>query len=262
MTNPIYQHFQPSEREFIDRVSDWARQVEDKQLLYCSYFLNPREQEILQMIANSFSLKYFKFPEDTEYAKLILAPGYYEISEEDFDVSLIEISYSSKFGSLEHRQILGAFIHETGLERREIGDILISENRVQIYVSQHLFSYFKESIRKIGKMSVELNEVPFSEKIAVEDENESSVILVNSLRLDRIIASSLVISRNLAANMIQSGHVRVNYSENTKNDSFIKIGDLISIRGFGRIKILKELGLTKKDKIKVEIEKIISRKGR
>lgn len=258
----IYQHFALSERDFLDKATDWAKQVQDKQYIHLSHFLNPRERDILKFIVNKNLLKMFISHGDLEYARVIIAPSYYELQMPDFEISLLEINYPNKFGSISHRQILGTFIHETGLDRREIGDILISDGKAQIYVNSKLRDYFMQSIKKINNLSVRIKEVDFSQQIKSETESEFTTILVSSLRLDKVIASSLAIPRNLAVNMIQSNRVKVNYTEMDRNDFGLQDGDLLSIRGFGRVKILRQLGLSKKDKIKVEIEKNLNRKGR
>lgn len=72
------------------------------------------------------------------------------------------------------------------------------------------------------------------------------VVLVSSMRIDKIIASTFEISRNLAVNMLQSRKVKLNYLEIEKKDFTVEQGDLISVRGLGRIKILRILGETKK----------------
>ncbi|GAB2026670.1 YlmH family RNA-binding protein [Lactovum odontotermitis] len=260
----IYQHYLPSERDFIDKSLDWIRQVVDKQFFRCTYFLNPREREILENLSAAEGVQFFSSPPLAESQKVILAPDYYRLEMPDFDLALIEIEFPSKFGQLSHRQVLGTLLGETGLERREIGDILISgaDGRAQFYVSQHLVSHFVSSVKKIGGLAVRLSEVPLSEALTVEEESVRSVILVSSLRLDKIVAASLNISRNSASNMIQSGQIKVNYSRIIKADHLLDKEDLVSIRGYGRIKVLHLLGFTKKDKMKIEISRILSRKGK
>ncbi|MDR0299668.1 MAG: cell division protein [Streptococcaceae bacterium] len=238
------------------------RQVEDKGYLYLTYFLNPREREILENVANGHFLKFFFSPKEAEYARVIIAPDYYESSLEDFEISLLEITYPNKFGSISHRQILGTFIHETGLQRREIGDIVTGNGKAQIYVNSKLRDYFLDKVKEINHLALRIKEIPLSERIEAEEKSETLTILASSMRLDKIISAGLTISRNLAVNMIQSKRIKVNYTEMERNDFTLQDGDLISIRGHGRIKILRQLGLSKKDKIKVEIEKIDNRKGR
>ncbi|MDR2975873.1 MAG: cell division protein [Streptococcaceae bacterium] len=264
MTADIYQHYPASERNFIDKGLDWIRQVNDRQVFHCTYFLNPREREILSGLANAQDVLFFSEPLSAEYQKMIIAPAYYQLNPTDFDLALLEIHFPSKFGHISHRQILGALLGETGLDRREIGDVLVSEQQAQFFVSKHLVSHFLSEgmIRKIGGLAVKLKEIPLDKVITTEDEAVTSMLLVTSLRLDKLVAASLNISRYLASNMVQSGQVKVNYSVILRTDSLLSEGDLLSIRGYGRIKILRLHGFTKKGKMKVEISSFLSRKGR
>ena len=82
---------------------------------------------------------------------------------------------------------------------------------------------------------------------------------LSSLRLDKVIASIFNYSRSQAQKLIQSNKVKVNYAEVLRNDFELFETDLISIRGFGRVKLLQNLGLTKKNKIRVEVQIISSK---
>jgi RNA-binding protein YlmH len=64
----------------------------------------------------------------------------------------------------------------------------------------------------------------------------------------------------LAVNMIQSKRVKVNYQLADRKDELLSENDLVSIKGVGRIQILRSLGLSKKDKLKVEISTIFHHK--
>nr|MBP6300900.1 cell division protein [Lactococcus sp.] len=88
----------------------------------------------------------------------------------------------------------------------------------------------------------------------------TKTVTMSSLRLDKAVASVFNISRNLAQNLIQSSKAKVNYTEVVRNDFELVVGDLVSIRGFGRLKIVQMLGLTKKDKVRVEVQIISTKK--
>ncbi|MBU5889955.1 hypothetical protein JVV71_21845, partial [Vibrio cholerae O1] len=75
---------------------------------------------------------------------------FYQLDILDFDLALLEISYARKFYQLKHSQILGSFLGQTGIRRSEIGDIILNEGRVQVFVSKHLLEIFQNNIRKIG----------------------------------------------------------------------------------------------------------------
>ena len=252
----IYQHFHPDEKQFIDRVLDWMDRVENNYSVVTTYFLNPREVEILESLANKRELQIFSTQDisQTELTKIIIAPEFYQLDESDFDLALLEISYAKKFYQLKHSQILGSFLGQTGIRRSEIGDIVLNEGRAQVFVSKHLLEIFQNNIEKIGPAPVKFVEKTLEELIKTEDNSVIKVILVSSLRIDKIIASTFEISRNLAVNMLQLRKVKLNYLEIEKKDFPVEQGDLISVRGLGRIKVLKILGETKKGKQKIECE--------
>lgn len=254
-TENIYQHFHPDERHFIDRALDWLDQVEQAYSVVTTYFLNPREVEILSSLAGKRDLQFFSSQDLalTELSKVILAPPFYVFDEEDYDLALLEIDFASKFSQISHSQVLGTFLVQTGIKRKEIGDIIVTDNKVQVFVSKHLVEIFK-SIKKIGRTSVKIEEQALTEILKVTDSSVSSIILVDSLRIDKVIAISFKISRNIATNMLESNKVKINYLEMDKKDFSVGEGDLISVRGFGRIKIVKLLGQSKKGKQRVEIE--------
>jgi RNA-binding protein YlmH len=266
----IYQHFHVDERRFIDRCLDWIDQVEQSYSVISTYFLNPREIEILQSLVGKRELQVFSSQDllrdqetgallPIELSKVILAPEFYVLDEADFDLALLEINYAAKFVQLSHAQVLGTFLGQTGIKRQELGDIMMLEDKIQVFVSRHLVEIFKD-IKKIGASSVRMKEIPLSEFEKAADKAVSEIILVDSLRIDKIIAIAFKISRNLATNMLESNKIKLNYLETNKKDSLLVPGDLISIRGFGRIKIGQILGLTKKGKQRVEIEFIKNRK--
>jgi RNA-binding protein YlmH len=59
-------------------------------------------------------------------------------------------------------------------------------------------------------------------------------------------------SRSKMADMITSGDVRVNWKEMSSASHTVKSGDLIAIRGKGRVEI-GEIAITKKDRYRVNL---------
>ncbi|MDR0200396.1 MAG: cell division protein [Streptococcaceae bacterium] len=253
----IYQHFRPEEREAIDRASDWVERASDMPVL--TPFLNPRERYIVETVAQGASVKFDSLPKG-EYQRLLVFPDYYTPTESDFEVALLTISYPVKFYSLKHSQILGTILGETGLDRREIGDILLSDDCAQIFVTRRLVPVLIDSVHKIAGAPVKFDEVSLNAQISVKSDETKTTILLASLRLDTFIATALKNTRNFAVNMIQSSRVKVNYAETTKNDLDLQPGDLVSIKGFGRLRLIEILGQSKKNKLKVEIATILNHK--
>jgi len=239
ITENVYQHFQEKERHFIDRCLEWINRVEESYSVISTFFLNPREVDILKTLANKRNVQIFSSVQlaRTELVKIILAPDFYVLDREDFDISLLEINYASKFVELSHAQVLGTFLGQAGVKRQELGDIIVSDNKIQVFVSKHLVESFK-AIEKIGRAAVKIQEISLENLVEETAKAVREVVLVDNLRKK----------------------VKVNYLEIDKKDFSVGLDDLISVRGFGRIKILRILDFTKKGKQRVEIELIRNRK--
>lgn len=77
------------------------------------------------------------------------------------------------------------------------------------------------------------------------------------MRLDKILATVLKLSRTQAAQLIGTGKVKLNYQLIDKTATVLQVGDLVSVRGFGRFSILSDNGITKNGKLKLTIDKMI-----
>jgi len=108
--------------------------------------------------------------------------------------------------------------------------------------------YISYEITKIGKLSVRLEERKYTEMLIPKDDWLFEQTTVSSLRLDNMISSVYNISRQRAKQLIESGKVKVNWTENKRPDFVLELLDIASIRGYGRIQIKEIEGKTKKEK--------------
>jgi RNA-binding protein YlmH len=253
----MYQHFRPEEKEFIDRAVNWIQQVKNSYSLKLTDFLDPREQQIVTSLLGNdddVKLQFFGGADGVERKRALLCPDYYSLDLNDFQLCLYEICYPKKFITLDHRQILGTLM-SLGLTREKYGDILIQSEQVQFIAVEEIDSYLTANLEKIGKASVTIKKIPFKEIIQVEENWVEQNFTVSSLRLDTILATALNISRQKAQALIGSGKVKVNFKQTEKTSEDCQVGDTISIRGFGRCKIISIDGKSKKDKWKVTMGK-------
>lgn len=259
MSKELYQHFATEDIPFIDKGLEWLRQVDEHYAPILSPFINPHQVFILETLGNNRGIKTFSSTSHvpSEYARVILAPDYFTPSLEDFEMTLLEIEYPSKFQQLTHSKILGTVLNRLGIDRKLFGDILVIEEKAQIIVDQRFITLFQDGIQKISKLPVSLVERPFSDRIESKDEYQEKEVLVSSLRLDAFLSSILKLSRSQAAALVEKKLVQVNYHIVEKSDYQVKIGDLISVRRFGRIVLLKENGQTKKDKKKLTVQLLL-----
>ena len=258
----IYQHFNREDHEFIDRCIELSERVVERYSVEVTGFLNPHQVAILRNVAASYQLQVFASSDEQkmEYAKVIVAPDYYQLDPSDFDLSLLEITYSSKFHQLTHSQVLGTIVHQLGVDRKSFGDILMGDGRIQVFVEQRFALYFMDHVQKISRVPVKIKEVPLSQQLILEEESLSRDILVSSYRLDKVIAAGFKISRSQASQLVSSGLVKVNYATTTNGSGFVALNDLVSVRRFGRLKIVSENGISKSGKYKVTVEILLSKK--
>lgn len=252
----IYQHFRPEEKEFIDQVLSWRDFVETTYTPKLTDFLDPREQHIMKVLIGEHAdvkCEFFGGGVNTERQRAILMRDYENANQEDFQISLFEIDYPTKFISIEHPQVLGTLM-SVGLRRGKFGDILFADKRIQFFVCEDVNSYLSSQIQSIGKATVSLTKVEeLEDAIQSNIVCEEDTITVSSLRLDTALSGIQHLSRQKSQVLIGQGLVKVNWQV-VENPSFeCQTGDLISARGYGRVKILSIDGQTKKEKWRITI---------
>ena len=262
MTNKaIYQHFSLDDAPFIDKGLEWIKRVEDTYAPVLTAFVNPHQEQILRVLAGTYELGCVSSGEyiQTEFVRVLLYPDYFSPTLSDFEMALLEIHYPSRFEKLTHSKILGTIINQLGIDRKLFGDILVDEKRAQIFVNRDFIPLFQDGIRKIGRLPVSLEERPFTDRILSKIDYKEREILVSSFRLDALLSSALKLSRNQTSQLIEKKSVQVNYHLVEKSDYQVAVGDLISVRKFGRLKVVKDNGQTKKDKKKLIVRLLLSK---
>ena len=247
MTNrAIYQHFSLADAPFIDKGLEWIKRVEDTYTPVLTAFVNPHQEHILRVLAGTYGLGCVSSGEyiHTEFVRVLLYPDYFSPTLSDFEMALLEIRYPSRFEQLTHAKILGTIINQLGIDRKLFRDFI---------------PLFQDGIQKIARLPVSLEECPFTDKIISEINYQEQEILISSFRLDALLSSALKLSRKQASQLIEKKSVQVNYHPIEKLDYLVAVGDLISVRKFGRLKIVKENGQTKRDKIKLTIQLLLSK---
>lgn len=152
---------------------------------------------------------------------------------------------------------MGTLLHKLGVKRTIIGDILVEQGYAQLLVTKSMVDYFRVNVTKIAKASVSLKEISLDQLIKGEKESHQLDIMVSSMRLDKVLATVLKLSRSQAIQLISAEKVKLNYQTLDRPSEMLQFGDLISVRGFGRFSILSENGLTKNGKYKLTVDKMI-----
>ncbi|QIL46948.1 RNA-binding protein [Vagococcus coleopterorum] len=251
----VFQHFRKDEHPFVELTNDWIVKAAEQYMPVLTDYLDPRQAFIVKSLVGTHQDLKVEFDggfEKAERVRAVIYPDYHQVSESDFDLTLLEINYPEKFAELSHGKILGTLMG-TGLKREYFGDIITDGSKWQFFIQTDKVNYVITQLDKVGRFPVSLTEVPLTNLVHFKEEWSEEQLTVSSLRLDTVIASVFKISRQRAKVLVEGNKVKVNWAETTKLDFMLEDLDVISIRGFGRIQVRRILGRTKKDKLRLEI---------
>lgn len=250
----IYQHFHKEEQPFIDKVLSWIEQVEKTYQVKVTDFLDPREQQIVDMLIgmSNEDLKVYMYGGSgySERQRVIIAPKYDEIANESFQITLLQATYHKKFVTITHSDVMGAFL-SLGIKRKKLGDIFVEGGILQIVATTEIAPYVVTNLMAVKKANIKLEEKPLSSVIGKGMDWIESEKTVASLRLDAIVKTIYNISRKEASETISKKLVKVNFKVTEDAKFILHEGDLLSLRGKGRSMLVSVNGRTKKDKWKI-----------
>ncbi|MCC5893066.1 YlmH/Sll1252 family protein [Exiguobacterium sp.] len=249
----VFDHYRPSERAFIEQVLDWVQQVEDNYLFKLTDFLDPREQQIVkQIVGNRLTIHEDGGFEGAERKRLILAPDYYELDSDDFEIAIRQIDYPTKFVDLTHRQVTGTLLN-AGLKRQKFGDVVLHDGVAQFATTRDAAGFIEMNVDRVGKARIRVSDVAPEAKLVVPETKWSDEFgIVSSLRFDTVVSEVLGLSRQKAQALVKQGECKVNHKPIDDASFILEPDDLVSIRGYGRVKLMAVLGSTKREKIKIQ----------
>lgn len=112
--------------------------------------------------------------------------------------------------------------------------------------SGFFLSRFKHNLNAINRANIQLEEVPLIQHLERTDVWKEQTHSVSSMRLDNLVKETYRISRRKAAELINRKFVKVNFKTVEDPAMIILEGDLMSVRGLGRSRILEIGGKSRK----------------
>jgi RNA-binding protein YlmH len=240
-----------TESFLVKRFTDLSRQANRKGIVTFSDFLSLSEQTILQQNRQKLETG-FQVYGGYEYAErqmVAFIPDalFYEW-EYPFTAVRIRPAYPKFAEQLTHRDVLGALM-SLGIERSKIGDLIVNEEQMLFFAKKDILPYIQDQLSSIRHTVVTL-EPAESEEITYTPKMEHRESIVTSNRMDAVLAAICHLSRSGALDLIREGKIFVNGADCLHNTYYCKPGDLLSIRGFGKVRFGETLGVTKKDRIR------------
>lgn len=265
------------ERDFentalVARLCDLAERAERGEVAISS-FLSPREGLLASRYLSTRGIAYRLFGgyDDAERVRAYLLPSYMEESMADvgtLDELLQAFGFESRISclrvtgsgyvSLSHRDFLGSLLG-LGLERSVIGDVVVSEASVQalVFCDETIAPFLLSEWKKVGNDTVKISRLSLSE-IDIPPRRFAPIHdTLASPRLDGVVASLCRLSRDRAKTTVESGLVELNFETEARPDRTVEEGAILSVRGFGRYRIISVSEQTKKGRFRLEAQKYL-----
>ncbi len=242
-------------REEIARILDIAEQAIKTWEIVLTDFLSPpvmlEVQGILSNLSDIDILPWGGYPL-AESQRLGISRPDISLEQSHIELAALDIAGNFLFDTATHRDFLGSILG-TGIVREKIGDIIVlGERGAQVIVIPEMVSFLETSLTQVRSVPVKTRQIELSElKIRPPKKKEMTTVEA-SMRLDAIASAGFGMSRSKMASAISAGDVRVNWKEVTQASYNIKAGDLVSVRGKGRLEI-GDVSVTKKQRYRINL---------
>ena len=246
-------------REDIARIIDQAEQAIKTWEVVLTDFRSPpvliEVQEKFSRLTEVQLLAWGGYPQ-AERQRLAIAREELPLEPYQVEVAALDIAGNFLFDPANHRDFLGAMLG-TGLVREKTGDIIVlGERGAQAIVVPEMVEFLQANLTQVRSVPVKAQLIELSELKVREPKKKERTTVEASMRLDAIASAGFGTSRNKMVELINGGDVRVNWKEITQASHLVKSGDLIAIRGKGRVEV-GEVNVTKKERYRVQLTRFI-----
>ena len=242
-------------RDTIARVIDRAEQAIKTWEVVLTDFMSPPELAELQRVFSRLTevqIVAWGGYEQAERQRVAIARSEMPLEREQVELVPLEIAGNFLFDTATHRDFLGAMLG-AGIVREKTGDVIVlGERGAQAIASPEIAEFLEMSLQQVRSVPVKTQRIDLSELRIREPKKKESTTVEASLRLDAIASAGFGMSRSKMSDLIDGGDVRVNWKDVTQTSYQVKSGDLIAIRGKGRLEV-GEIMVTKKERYRVQL---------
>ncbi|MGK7957549.1 MAG: photosystem II S4 domain protein [Crocosphaera sp.] len=174
------------------------------------------------------------------------------LEQPQIPLAALDIAGNFLFDPANHRDFLGAILG-TGIVRDKIGDIIVlGERGGQAIVVPELVEFLETSLTQVRSVPVKTQRIELSELKIRPPKTKEMTTVEASMRLDAIASAGFGMSRSKMSDAINKGDVRVNWKEISQPSYNVEGGDLIAVRGKGRLQV-GEVAITKKQRFRIQL---------
>lgn len=244
----------PDDKLFLSKMCDIAERSENAYKVMFSKFLDPRQVLMTQSrLSAHFPVEFFGGYDGAE--RRIAAFGETFGGEIDYPIAALKISPKSG-RTLSHRDYLGSIL-ALGIKRELLGDIAVTDGGAAVFVTAEIADFVEMNLKKVASDTVRVSRKTADEDVKIERNFKEIDLTVSSLRLDCVLSAATGMSRSKSAEAVEEGLCTVNYSAAKDIRLNISDGDILSVRGFGKMIIQTDKSLTKKGRIHIKVKKYI-----
>lgn len=250
---------QVENRDCLSRILDQADQAIKTWDIVLTGFLSPPElaeaKALFKQLTEVHAIAEGGYPQ-AERQRLAIARSDLPLDNSQIDLALIDIAGNFLFDSATHRDFLGSLLG-TGIVRERVGDIIVlGERGAQAIVDPDLVDFLEMNLTQVRSVPVKTRRIDW-EQLKVRPPKKKELTTVEaSLRLDAVASAGFGMSRSKMADLITAGDVRVNWKPITQASHNVQSGDLVAIRGKGRLTI-GDIAITKKQRYRIELTRFV-----
>lgn len=246
-------------------IRDIEKSIKSRGYYLTEFLTYPQKLDIIKEInSNGLCSREYTSEFELERTRLLIYDKSFDedqICNEKFETSILKVIPNKFAKGLLHKDYLGSIL-ACGIKREKLGDIIIGKEYTIFFISSNLKDYLLSTMDRIGREKVSISELHYmQDDFAKEDGFKEKVIIVKSLRADGIVSHAFNISRSVSAGLFEKELVKLNHIEIASSKKELNAGDVISVRGYGRLTIEEVLGSTKKGSIKLKTILSKSKRG-
>ncbi|MFZ5649770.1 MAG: RNA-binding protein [Bacillota bacterium] len=189
-----------------------------------------------------------------ERQRVLICPEYINPEDEDSGLSFLSFTVNFHVSRPGHRDFLGSLLG-LGLKREKMGDILVNHRGGVAVVAREVASYILTGLSRVGRWEVSVEEVGAGSFVVPEEKVKTVNTTVSSLRLDSVAAAGFGVSRTKMAEFIMAERVNLNWQAKSSPSQPVREGDIISIRGRGRVEVAEVKGTSRGGRIFVTLKR-------
>lgn len=217
-------------------------------------FLSPDEREVVMQEAARYPgvrCRVYGGYRGAARAKVAIMPGFYV--DDNIDPGIAGVVIYGDVVALPIESLLARL----GVAPDKVGDIAVFEDECHIVIDRDAARAVADRVSEVASVPVSAEAVDVLDLRRQNEEAKKVIRSVASLRLDAVASAGYGASRTKMAQDIKAGKVSLNRRVIMDPAEPVKAGDVIMMKGKGRL-VIDAVGVrTKKGRINVEMTRIV-----